>query len=313
MRSDNNPTRRRPLLTVAVICYNHERFLRDCLEGIIAQRIDFEMEVVVVDDASTDGSRLIIEEYMSRHPGMFTPVFHKENIYSQGRSPIMESVLPNVRGKYLIFCEGDDFWTYPEKLRTQVDFLEKHPDYSACCHHYVVKDEDDPHRAQVMFNLRHSRRLDVYDLLIEPQLQTATLMLRSDIFLHDEDFHSFFSPQHFNDVALFLAVLHAGKVYGFREWRSTYRIHGGGTSQNVTDEEKVSRHCRLMRRLGTLYGGRYRGLDKMYLTHLRMRDMLAEATYMRRDGRYLAYIGRMIKAFRFSPKHFLKTYYHAYR
>lgn len=302
----------RPLVTVVVFCYDHGSYLRDCLDGIVGQHIDFPMEVIVIDDASADSSPEIIREYASRYPEIVKPYLLKENSFSRGRSHYKDIVIPRLRetgSKYVAFCEGDDYWIYPNKLTRQVDFLETHPDYSGCFHHYLVKNEIDFSERQMIFNLRHSRRVSLFDLLIEPQQQSATILMRSDILLHDKELYNYFGTSNFIDVVLFLAIYNAGKAYCFREWWSVYRKHSNGISQNISAEDAENRHLAILRQFGTMYGGKYDGLDIERRRHIAMRDSLAEATSLRRKREYLGYIRAMIGAFVSSPLQFIKEYY----
>lgn len=305
-----------PKVAVVTLTYNHEPFLRDCLEGIVRQRVSFPIEAFVVDDASTDGTRKIIKEYADAYPDIFTPIYFDENQFSKGRSHFNDSIIPSLRKrkpKYVAICEGDDYWTFDGKLQRQVDFLDSHPDYTACFHHYNLKDETGNNAGEVMFNLRHSRRLSLFDILIESQIQTATTVMRTEILTDDKELNSLFGTTCFTDLALFLALYNAGKVYCFREWWSVYRIHRGGISYSADAKMIDERHLEVLCGLGRLYGGKYRGLDRQWLAHIAMRDSLAEATYLRRDGKYLRYLCRICRAFLSSPRQFVLEYYSAYR
>ncbi len=305
-------TGERPWVTVIVLCYNHELFLRDCLDGIVGQKTNFPVRAIVVDDASTDRTADIIREYSLRYPDIVKPVLFNENQFSQKRSHYKDTVIPELRrspSRYVAICEGDDYWICTDKLQKQVDFLETHPDYSGCFHHYLVKDETCSDSRQVMFNLRHSRRVSLFDLLIEPQQQTATTLMRAEVLLNDSELYACFGTSYFTDVVVFLAIYNAGKTYCFKEWWSVYRKHKGGISQNVSTEEAEKRHLEILRNLGNLYNGRYRGLDEERRRHIAMRDSLAKATALRMDGRYLKYIAAMAGAFVSSPRQFVKEYY----
>jgi len=120
---------------VSIVCeaYNHEPYLRDCLEGFVMQKTDFPIEILIHDDASTDKSAVIIREYESKYPSLFKPIYQKENQYSKGISIWSKYQLPRAKGKYIAFCEGDDYWIDPYKLQKQVDFLESHLEYDLCC------------------------------------------------------------------------------------------------------------------------------------------------------------------------------------
>lgn len=113
-----------PLVSICCITYNHAKFIRECLEGFLLQETSFSYEVIIHDDASTDETRKIIDEYVNKFPNIFIPVFQSENQYSKGNRGIYAKfVYPLVKGEYIAMCEGDDYWTDPLKLQKQVDFL----------------------------------------------------------------------------------------------------------------------------------------------------------------------------------------------
>ena len=129
---------------VSVICntYNHEAYIRQCMEGFLAQKTSFRFEILVHDDASTDHTADIIREYEAKYPELIYPIYQIENQYSKG-NPISPTIqFPRARGKYLAFCEGDDYWTDPFKLQKQVSFLETHSDYSSSVHNVLTIDKN---------------------------------------------------------------------------------------------------------------------------------------------------------------------------
>lgn len=120
------------VVTIRCLVYNHEQYLRKCLDGFIMQKTNFPFEAVVHDDASTDGSAAIIKEYAERYPSIIKPIFEIENQYSKHDGSLRRIMNEHTRGKYVAMCEGDDYWIDPLKLQKQVDFLENHPDYGMC-------------------------------------------------------------------------------------------------------------------------------------------------------------------------------------
>src|SRR5688572_19782896 len=114
-----------PLVSVSCMTYNHAPYIRQCLDPTLNQQTKFAFEIVIHDDASTDGTKEIIEEYAARYPGIIVPLFQKENQYSKGiRGLPSRFNYPRCRGRYIAICEGDDYWTDPLQLQKQVDFLE---------------------------------------------------------------------------------------------------------------------------------------------------------------------------------------------
>ena len=132
---------------VAINCmvYNHEQFVRQCLEGFVMQQTNFRFVAIVHDDASTDKSADIIREYAKRYPDIIYPIYETENQYSKhdgSLSKIKDEAIQSINPKYVAMCEGDDYWTDPKKLQKQVDFLEKNPEYIMCAHNYTIYEQN---------------------------------------------------------------------------------------------------------------------------------------------------------------------------
>lgn len=117
------------LVSVNCITYNHAAYIRKCLDGFLMQKTTFRYEVLVHDDASTDGTADIIREYADRYPDIILPYYQTENQYSRGKGFVGGAInRRRARGKYIASCEGDDYWTDPMKLQKQVEYMEEHPD-----------------------------------------------------------------------------------------------------------------------------------------------------------------------------------------
>lgn len=131
-------------IEVSVICvtYNQADYIRDALEGFLMQKTNFAYEILVHDDVSTDGTVEILKEYRKKYPEKIKLILEEENQYSQGVDITKDIMLSHVRGKYIAYCEGDDYWTYDGKLQAQYDLLESHPEISLCYHNAVVYDRD---------------------------------------------------------------------------------------------------------------------------------------------------------------------------
>jgi len=120
----------RPLMvSIRCITYNHEPYIRQCLEGFVMQKTNFRFEAIVHDDASTDGTATIIREYAEKYPDIIKPIYETENQYSKHDGSLARIMDEACKGKYIACCEGDDYWTDPQKLQKQVDFMESHSEY----------------------------------------------------------------------------------------------------------------------------------------------------------------------------------------
>ncbi len=226
---------------VSVICctYNHEPFIRQCLDGFIMQKTNFYFEVLVHDDASTDGTANIIKEYEERYPDIIKPIYQKENQYSKGVKINIEYNYPRAKGRYIALCEGDDYWTDPLKLQKQVDYLEAHRDLAMCshiCNSYheetqnLVKKESSYDR---MYSLEHL-------LKGEWLFQTHTVMFPIDK-LNQTNISDY---KEVSDVVLFYELLKQGNGIQLKDCMGVYRWHKGGVwslvSQNNMREQEFT-------------------------------------------------------------------------
>ena len=128
---------------VSVFCtvYNHEKSIRKCLDSLVNQKTDFNYEILVNDDASTDLSVNILKEYEKKYSDIIKVVYQKENQFSKGVNIINEVLFPISKGKYITFCEGDDSWCDENKLQIQYDFMKEHPECSMCVHNTIFNDQ----------------------------------------------------------------------------------------------------------------------------------------------------------------------------
>ncbi|PRY64255.1 glycosyltransferase involved in cell wall biosynthesis [Vreelandella songnenensis] len=131
-----------PVVSVICATYNHANYIEDAINGIIAQKTDFPFELIIHDDASTDGTQEIIKHYAEKYPELIRPIFQEVNQYSKNKKP-MDICLPLTKGKYVAICEGDDYWTDPNKLKVQFEYMEKNAECVITHHNaFVFKDKE---------------------------------------------------------------------------------------------------------------------------------------------------------------------------
>lgn len=121
-----------PLVSIWCLAYNQEQYVRQCLDGFIMQKTNFQFEIVIHDDASTDNTAAIIKEYAVNYPKLIKPILEIENQYLKHDGSIRKIMHIACSGKYIAYCEADDYWIDPLKLQKQVDFLESHQEYGMC-------------------------------------------------------------------------------------------------------------------------------------------------------------------------------------
>ena len=234
-------------LSVQCPVYNHEPFLRQCLDGIVMQKTNFAYEVIVHDDVSTDNSVSIIREYAEKYPDIIKPIYETTNVYAQGK---LDEVLNNASsGEYIAICEGDDYWTDPNKLQKQVDFLEAHPEYGACCHRFVEYFEDtksfskSDHWASVITEGMHGFELTKENYFKIGRLpQILTLVYRKDLLEKQSLFRQIRQRSQY-DQTMFYSLVQEAPIWIMNEQMGVYRRHSGGVATSMSgslkSEEKM--------------------------------------------------------------------------
>lgn len=123
----------RPLVSICCVTFNHEPFIKDAIDSFLIQDAPFAFEILIHDDASTDRTAQIVRAYEDAHPDKVRAIYQAENQYSKGVLAT-QFLFPQVRGKYVALCEGDDYWTDPHKLAMQVALMERHPEVRMSFH-----------------------------------------------------------------------------------------------------------------------------------------------------------------------------------
>ena len=168
-----------PLVSICCLTYNHVNFIEDALEGFLKQQVNFPFEIIVHDDASNDGTREKVISYAKNFPEIIFPVLQEVNQYSKRKGSILQMfILPEVRGKYIALCEGDDYWTDPLKLQKQADFMEANPEYSLSVGGFTSFNENTKEKKSVIFRLRENdpdRNGFTFELIYAGGMLTKTL------------------------------------------------------------------------------------------------------------------------------------------
>ncbi len=175
------------LVSICCVTFNHAEYIQTAIEGFLMQKTDFPIEILIHDDASTDGTAEIINEYERKHPDIIKPILQKENQFFQGRSisPIYQ--FPRAKGKYIAICEGDDYWIEHDKLARQAEFLEKNPDYALVASDMILVDNNGNvlPDSEMLSIQRRLRKQDVgfFDLLNYNLINTPTVFVRTDVIM----------------------------------------------------------------------------------------------------------------------------------
>lgn len=217
------------MLSVICITYNHADFIEDALKGFLIQKTNFKFEVIIHDDASNDGTIDIIKKYQSMYPDIIKPIFEEENQYNKVTS-VTSIAVAQAKGKYIAICEGDDYWIDPNKLQMQVDFLEKHPDYSYTFHNAkMIWADGSLYRKHFLPNYKvlkavawknKDRTYSVNDVIELGFIPTASVVTYKK---HWENRVFFCDDAICGDLPLRLYLALQGKAYYFNKNMSAYR------------------------------------------------------------------------------------------
>jgi glycosyltransferase involved in cell wall biosynthesis len=216
-------------VSVIVHTYNHESYIRQTLDSILAQEVNFEYEVIVGDDASPDSTPKIIQEYQVKFPNIIKPLLHPKNLGGYGKGNTL-ATLAVCQGKYIAAMDGDDYWTNPLKLQKQVDFLENNPDFVACFHNALIHFEDGSHPDMNVNNDDQRIVTSIEDLVGEDEIwymATSAVMFRNGII---KEYPQWFHNSKSGDIPRYILLGKHGKFFYINEIMSVYRKNGGGMS-----------------------------------------------------------------------------------
>lgn len=228
-----------PLVSVCVPAYQHEEFVEECLDSILAQKTDFPFEILIGEDGSTDHTRKICKQYAEKYTDkirLFLRDRKTSHLFDENGEFLyrfnVKWLRKSAKGKYISMCEGDDFWTDETKLQKQIDFMEANPDFSMCFHNakviYTFKPET---HLFTTINEGEYTGVDIYENRLIP---TASVVFLKDC-LKGKDY-VFNSNFFFGDLILFLTLAECGKLWYSEEVMSVYRKHEGGMMNKVFEE-----------------------------------------------------------------------------
>jgi glycosyltransferase involved in cell wall biosynthesis len=226
---------REPLVSVCVVTYNHVKFIGQTIESILSQETAFPFEIIVADDFSIDGTTALVSDYQARYPEKIRLIRATENLGQYSPNYCLNAIraLHVARAPFIHSIEGDDYWCDSKKLQKQVAVLEKHPDYSACCHETKVEWVN-PNKATYSVFLRERNipnPLELKDVLrIEPLFHTSSLMARRE---YIDSLPVGFSIHLSADLYLQGWLAGHGKIYRLPDVMSVYRKHEGGVTSNA--------------------------------------------------------------------------------
>jgi glycosyltransferase involved in cell wall biosynthesis len=211
-------------VSVAMITYNHERFIAQAIESALMQQTDFEVELVIGEDCSTDGTREIVRAYGERYPERVRPLLHEHNLGLNGHNNV-RATLKACRGEYVALLEGDDFWTDPHKLQKQTRFFESHPECVICFHNVARIYEDGDRDSTNLCPADQKEISSIEDLLVTDFIPTCSTLFRRGLVSELPDW---VSSLKMSDWPFLILNAQHGKIGYINQVMGAYRIHAGG-------------------------------------------------------------------------------------
>lgn len=256
--------------TVLLVSYNHEKYIRYALESIVSQKTNYKFKVHVFDDASTDGTRDIINEYEKMYPSIVIPFFSERN---RGAQQNIWDAYKSVDTKYCAFLEGDDYWCDSEKLQLQIDALEQNPDCSYCAHNTIFQNENDVYRQKedgnIMVYNRNVRDTGKYSGEDFIPLYGAGWVNHNNsriIRMECVDLDALTDKEDFlYDNAQFFYLLNRGKVYFIQKVMSVYNMNMASTFTSMQVQNKITSHWSRMLHINETTNHMY---EKLIYRHL---------------------------------------------
>lgn len=232
------------LVSVCCIVYNHEKYLRNALDSFLMQKTKFDFEIIIHDDASTDGSLKVALEYQEKYPDVVRVECEKENTYSKGEK-ILVPFAKCAKGRYLAYCEGDDYWCDENKLQKQVDVLENNTNFSACAHNTIVMNEETK-KKQLLNTVEQKDSIMGVSRVLRWEkafcFHLSSLVVCKELVKEVPLFYQ--CTNGFEDYPLSLLIASKGDIYYLNDSMSVYRkfTQGSWSMQNRNNFERVMKH-----------------------------------------------------------------------
>jgi len=239
----------KPLVSICCTTYNLEKYVNKAIDSFLSQKGDFDFEIIIHDDASTDRTREIIETYVDQYPEMINPIFQKQNIYKSHPGKLghilSNYILPKTSGKYIAICDGDDYWTDPYKLSKQIKCLEDNPELSGCTTNALVVNELSNEKRD--FHHANSQGVMSDQHVIQSggaSFPTSTLFFEKEKFIGSELYKHYdnLSEYYDYDTLMIYCLLLSGEIGYIEEKTAIYRRWEGGIYSGIMhDADKTAR------------------------------------------------------------------------
>jgi len=281
-------------VSVIMITYKHEQFIAKAIEGILMQKCDFEVELIIADDCSPDKTEEKVFQIIKNHPknSWIKYTKHKTN---KGMISNFNWALNQCKGKYIAMCEGDDYWTDPLKLQKQVDFLEANEEYSACGHTAKILYENTG-REELYPDITENKTCTYQHTIEKWIMTTASIVFRNNIEVFDK-MEKIYSYRNIisGDQILLATLGHIGDILIMHEAMSVYRKHDGGISNWGDPKEIWKDHIYMFKIFKKIFNSKFN-----YVLNYRILIKYCNISINElKHKRYFSYLKYTIKGFTF--------------
>lgn len=261
-----------PEVSICCVTYNHEATIAQALDSFLAQARDVDIEILVHDDHSTDGTPAILRRYQSQWPGVVKPLFEEENQYQKGVAMDATFNFPRAAGRYLALCEGDDYWCDPHKLKAQVQAMDARPHCTFCfTNGYVLNEAAGGERRpfipyypeEAAFFEPQTRELDVQGVARLTFIPTASFLFPRAV-LESVPREALLAPCPNGDLRLKLLLTAAGRALYLHAFTCVYRLNASSSAMAKWGAEAAAKtrlRCgqtlAMLQSVDTYSGGRW--------------------------------------------------------
>lgn len=234
-----------PLVSICCITYNQDEYISEAIDGFLNQKTDFPFEIIIHDDASTDGTADIVREYEKKYPDTIKPIYQVENQHSKGIMIPFILTFQQAKGKYIALCEGDDFWTDPLKLQKQVTEMEKYPECAMSFHPALLKWNDGIREDEVIsLHSEYSRVFSIEEVIQGGGdfIPTASIVLHTSVIPRIISFFSISKKPSCGDYYIQILGAENGGALYLNEVMSAYRknVAGSFSDKIINDQEYMA-------------------------------------------------------------------------
>lgn len=219
------------LVSVCLITYNHVKYIEQCIESVLNQKVDFPWEIIIADDCSQDGTTEIIRKYSDLYPTLIRPIIRQKNV---GAANNFIELLQSANGKYIAYMECDDFWTDSFKLKKQINFLEKNPDYSTCFHNTEERFEGNSERESILYlNSTKKTEFELEDLFDGNMIPSCSIVFKNTL---RGQFPEWYKKLKLGDWTLHILNAQSGKLKYIPQVMGVHRRHEKGTWSALSND-----------------------------------------------------------------------------